>query len=185
MSPLWRDEVAIYLAPRRLALVRRCRGVNSRVAAATELSVAPGTFGDLAPVFARLAEVLAEPTWQGAPARVVVADHWVRYGIVPWPATRLDASGRLTHARYVLGDLSGEAVASWAVTLADSPPGDPYVACAFPPALRADLEDALAPAQLALASLQPRLVVAFNTWRHRLPADDAWFVTVDLSLIHI
>lgn len=189
MSPLWRDEIAIYLAPRKLALVRRARGVKPRVVAATELAVPAGPAGDVGPVLARLAAVLAEPTWHGAAARAVVADHpWARYGIVPWPATRLDAAGRLALARHVLGDTYGEAVADWTVTLADTPPGHPCVACAMPATLRSALEDALAPARLALVSLQPRLVVAFNAWRHQLPADDAWFVSVDdgsLSAVHL
>jgi hypothetical protein len=188
VSPLWRDEIAIYLAPRKLALVRRARGPRPRVVAATELAVLPGTFGDIGPVLARLADVLTEPTWQGAAARAVVADPWARYGIVPWPATRLDAAGRLTHARYVLGDTYGEGVADWAVTLADTPPGHSCVACAMPPGLRGALEDTLAPARLALVSLQPQLIVAFNAWRHRLPTDDTWFVSVDdgsLSALHL
>lgn len=188
MSPLWRDEIAIYLAPRRLALVRRARGLKPRLVAATELAVPAGTVGDIGRVFARLADVLTEPTWHGAPARVVVADSWARYGIVPWPSTRLDAEGRLTHARCMLGDAYGGVVADWAVTLADTPPGHSYVACAMPATLRSALEDALAPARLALVSLQPQLIVAFNAWRHRLPADDTWFVSVDdgsLSAVHL
>ena len=189
MSPLWRDEVAIYLAPRKLALLRRARGIRPKVEAATEIAVTAGAAGDVAPVLARLSDVLAEKTWHGAAARVVVADHpWVRYGIVPWPKTRLDDEGRLTHARLVLGDAWGEAVADWSVTLADTPPGRPCVACAMPPAIRGGIEDALAPAKLSLVSLQPRLIVAFNAWRERLPADDAWFVSVDdgsLSAVHL
>ena len=188
MSPLWRDEVAIYLAPRKLALVRRARGPKPRIVAATELAVPDGTVGDIGPVIARLADVLTEPTWHGAAARAVVADPWARYGIVPWPATRLDATGRLSHARCVLGDTYGEAVADWTLTLADTPPGRSYVACAMPATLRRALEDALAPARLTLVSLQPQLVVAFNAWRHRLPADDAWFVSVDdgsLAAVHL
>jgi hypothetical protein len=188
VSPLWRDEIAIYLAPRRLALMRRARGLKPRVVASTELAVPAGTFGDIGPVFARLADVLTEPTWHGAAARAVVADPWVRYGIVPWPATRLDAAGRLTHARYVLGDTYGEAVADWSVTLADTPPGHSYVACAMPAMLRSALADTLAPARLALVSLQPQLIVALNAWRHQLPADDTWFVSVDegsLAAVHL
>jgi hypothetical protein len=188
VSPLWRDEVAIFLAPRRLALARRGRGVQPRIVAATELAVAAGTPGDVGPALARLAEVLTEPTWHGAAARVVVADAYARYGIVPWPGTRLDPTARLTHARYVLGDAYGEGVTDWAVTLADTPPGRSYVACAMPSNLRDALEQTLAPAQLTLVSLQPQLVVAFNAWRHRLPADDVWFVSVDdgaLSAVHL
>jgi hypothetical protein len=156
--------------------------------AATELAVPAGTVGDVGPVLARLADVLTEPTWHGAAARAVVANPWARYGIVPWPATRLDAAGRLTHARYLLGDSYGEAVADWAVALADTPPGCSYVACAMPAKLRSALEDTLAPARLALVSLQPQLIVAFNACRHRLPADDTWFVSVDdgsLCAVHL
>jgi hypothetical protein len=185
VSPLWRDEVAMYLAPRKVAVVRRARGVRPRVVAATELAVPAGAAG----VFARLAEVLAEPTWHDAVARVVVADHpWACYGVLPWPAVRLDPAARLTQARYVLGDTYGDAVHDWAVTLADSPPGRPSVVCAMPPMLRNALEDALAPARLKLVSLQPRLVVAFNAWRHKLPPHDTWFVSLDaesMSAVHL
>ena len=189
MSPPWRDEIAIYLAPRKLALVRRTRGLRRRVVAATELSVLGGAAGDFGPVLARLSDLLAEPTWRGATARAMVADHpWARYAVVPWPAARLDPAGRLTLARHVLGDAYGAAVADWAVALSDTPPGRPCVACAIPTTLRSALEDALAPARIALVSLQPRLIVAFEHWRRQLPADDAWFVSIDegsLSAVHL
>jgi hypothetical protein len=178
VSPRWRDEVAIYLAPHRLALARRA-GLRRRVVAEADVAVPAGAAGDFGPALARLSEVLADPAWRRASARTVVADHpWARYAVVPWVATRLDAAGRLAHARYVLGDTYGEGVADWAVTLADTPPGRPYVACAMPATLRGALEDALAPARIKLVSLQPQLVVAFNAWRRRLPANDAWFVSV-------
>jgi hypothetical protein len=189
VSPLWRDEIAIYLSPRKLALVRRARGVRPRVVAATELAVPSGPFIDVHRVFGRLADVLMDPMWHGAVARAVVSDHpWVRYGVVPWPATPLDAEGRLAHARYALDDAHGRAVTDWEVTLADTPPGRSYVACAMPAALRIGLEDTLAPARLSLLSLQPQLIVSFNAWRRRLPADDAWFVTIDdgaLAAVHL
>ena len=189
MSPRWRDEVAIFVGPRQLALVRRARGLRRRVVATAEIAIPAGAAGDLDAVCGRLAAALAEPVWQGGTARVVVADHpWARYAVVPWPATRLDAAGRLAQARFALGDAHGEAVADWAVTLADTPPGQATVACAMPAALRGALEDTLAPARLALVSLQPQLIVAFNAWRRHLPAGDAWFVSVDdgsLSAVHL
>ena len=187
MSPLWRDEVAIYLAPRKIALARRTRGLKPHLASATEISVA-GHFGDVAPTLSRLAAVLAEPTWQDASARVIVADPWARYGIVPWPDLRLDNDGRLSHARYVLAESYGDVVSDWSVALADTPPGRAYVACAMPQPLRSGLEEVLVGARLKLASLQPQLIVAFNAWRQQLPTDDAWFVSLDdgsLAAVHL
>jgi hypothetical protein len=186
--PLWRDEIVVFLAPSKIALVRRARGLKSRIAAATEMTVPGGGIDDIRPALSRLAEVLAEPTWQDATARVVVADPWARYGIVNWPAARLDDAGRVTHARYVLADTFGEGLADWTVTLADTPPGRAYCACAMPGQLRSALEDTLAGARLRLVSLQPQLVVAFNAWRHRLPPDDAWFCSLgegSLTAVHL
>jgi hypothetical protein len=187
VSPLWRDEVAIYIAPRKIALARRTRGVKPRLGSATEVVVA-GHFGDCAPTLARLADVLTEPTWQDAVARVIVADPWARYGIVPWPNLRLDNDGRLSHARYVLAESYGEAVSDWNVSLADTPPGRAYVACAMPASLKSGLEEVLAGARLKLGSLQPQLIVSFNAWRHQLPPDNAWFVSLDegsLAAVHL
>ena len=188
MSPLWRDEVAIFLAPRRIALARRNRGLTPRTGSATEIAVPAGNSGDFAPALARLADVLAEPTWQDAAARVIVADSWARYGIVPWPNLRLDNEGRLSHARYVLAENYGDALSDWNVSLADAPPGRAYVACAMPAPLKVALEETLAGARLRLVSLQPQLIVAFNAWRQQLPADDAWFVSLDegcLAAVHL
>jgi hypothetical protein len=188
VSPLWRDEVTIHLAPRKVALVRHARGLRRRAVASVEVPVPTGSVADVGPTLERLAGVLADATWHDAVVRAVVADPWARFGIVPWPEAHLDEAGRMTHARYLLGDAYGEAVGDWDVTLADAPPGRPYVACGMPANLRPRLEEALAPAHLRLVSLQPRLVVSFNAWRHRLPADATWFVSVDdgaLSAVHL
>jgi hypothetical protein len=187
VSPLWRDELAIYVTPRKIALARRSRGLKPRVESATEIAV-PGHFGDFGPTLASLAEVLTEPTWRAAVARVIVADVWVRYGIVPWPSTRLDSDGRISHARYVLAESYGDGVSDWSVSLADTPPGQPFVACAMPAPLKSGLEDTLVGAGFQLTSLQPQLIVAFNASRHQLPADDAWFVSLDegsLAAVHL
>jgi hypothetical protein len=187
VSPLWRDEVAIYITPRKIALARRSRGLKPRVESATEIAV-PGQSGDFGPTLAALADVLTESTWQAAAARVIVANVWVRYGILPWPSTRLDSEGRISQARYVLAEGYGDGVSDWNVSLADTPPGQPSVACAMPAPLKAGLEDTLAGAHLPLRSLQPQLIVAFNASRHLLPADDAWFVSLDegsLAAVHL
>jgi len=147
-----------------------------------------GNQGDFAPTLTRLEEVLGEPMWQDAAVRVIVADSWVRYGIVPWPATALSADGRISYARHVMAESYGDIVSDWHLKLSDTPPGHASVACAMPAPLRTRLLLALTGANLKLTSLQPQLVVAFNAWRQRLPADDAWFVSIDdgsLAAVHL
>ncbi len=187
MSPLWRDEVVIYLSPRKLALARRSRGLRPRVGASTELAVSDGG-GEFAAALACLADVLREPLWHDASACVVIAGAWVRFGIVPAPAMHLDGDARRAHARYVLTDTFGDIVSEWQVALEDVPPGQPSVVCAMPAELRSGLESTLAPARLRLRSVQPQPIVAFNAWRRRIPADDAWFVTLEdgwLCAVHL
>jgi len=177
--PLWRDEVVVYLAPHRVALTRLKRGLRSRIIASRQCDVANGSVGNPAASFACLTDLLTDSQWQNASARVILADSWVRYGLVPAPAVTLDADGRLSHARYVLADIFGDSLAEWTVTLTDVPPGKPYLACATPEPLRAELEGVLSSAQLRLTSLQPQLVVSFNAWRRQLPTDECWFVSID------
>ncbi len=175
----WREQVVAYLAPQRVALMRVRNGIRPRVLASQSCAVDNGHAGNPAPAFSCLSEMLTDSQFQDASARVIVADPWVRFALVPAPAIRLDADGRLSHARYVLADLYGDGLTDWTVTLTDAPPGRAYLACAMPSPLRTELEDVLLAAHLQLTSLQPQLVVAFNAWRRQLPADAGWFVSLD------
>ena len=84
MSPLWRDEVGVYLSPHRLCLVRLRRGARPKVAAEHEQRLENPAGDSWEAALEAFASVLREPSWGGTPTRVVLADHWVRYIIVPW-----------------------------------------------------------------------------------------------------
>jgi hypothetical protein len=76
----------------------------------------------------------------------------------------------------------------WRMALEDVPPGRAAVVCAMPGELAERIETTLAPAALQLRSIRPQLAVAFNAWRRRLPANDAWFVMLEegwLSAVHL
>jgi hypothetical protein len=179
VSPLWRDEIGIYLAPHKLALTRLARGVRPK--SAGECGWANENAGDVhwSATLAALDALLAQAKWQDAAVRVVVADHWVRYAIVPWSAALSGDAERLTHARHVLTGIYGDVVSQWTVTLSDGRPGRPQVACAIPAALLEELQVILARHKLPLRSLQPQLVSAYNHWRSRLPDGGAWFVSIE------
>ncbi|HEY2685053.1 MAG TPA: hypothetical protein VGI93_16155 [Steroidobacteraceae bacterium] len=187
MSPLWRDEVSIYLGPRRLALARRTRGIKPQLTANVELALAD-TGSDTFTALERLAELTREAAWQNADARVVIADAWVRFGIVPPASSHLDAEAQRSHARYVLADLYGDLVSDWQVAIEDAPPGQASVVSAMRSEFMTTLKTTLVPANLRLVSAQAHLVVAFNAWRHKLPADNTWFVVLEdgwLAAVHL
>ncbi|HEY7377716.1 MAG TPA: hypothetical protein VH542_03420 [Steroidobacteraceae bacterium] len=179
MSPLWRDEVSIRLAPRRLALVRHSRGLKPRKLAVFEVAVEPDDAVSWRAALTALSRCLGEPPWQAANVRVVLSDLWVRYAIVPWSDELHGNAERLTHARYALADIYGDLVADWTVRLSDPVPGKAQVACAMPTTLFTELSDLIEQRGLHLLSLQPQLIAAFNRWRERLPESGAWFVSIE------
>lgn len=179
MSPLWRDEVGAYLSPHRLCLVRMKRGVKPSHVAEHELRFEGVKTDSWAAALEAFAGTLAQAPWAGTHTRVVIADHWARYAIVPWVAALDSVEERLAHGRQLLTSLYGEAVAGWDVRISEAPPQATRVVCAVPAELLAGLRAACAAHGSPLLSLQPQLVAAYEAWRHCLPQANAWFVSVE------
>jgi hypothetical protein len=176
VSPLWRDEVGIYLAQRRVCLVRMRRGIKPALAGEenhTDPLAAAGWEGALG----LLEKQLGERTWSDARTRVVIADTWVRYGIVPWVDALSSGAERLAHARELLSAVFGT-MSEWTVSLSEARPGSSRLASAVPTALLQALRDSALRHGQKLILVQPQLIAAYNTWRHLLPPE-AWFVTVE------
>ena len=115
MSPLWRDEVGAYLAPHRLCLVRLQRGVRPKLVAEHEQRFEEAKSDSWAGALAAFEATLGQSPWSGARLRIVLADHWARYVIVPWVAALGSDEERLAHGRQLLNSAYGEGVASWDV----------------------------------------------------------------------
>jgi len=178
VSPLWRDEVGIYLAQRRVCLVRLRRGMRPTLAA--ELDHAdPQAAAGWEGAVALLERQLADTAWDGARVRVVIADQWVRHAVVPWSDALSSPGEHLAHARELMAGVFGAEMSEWTLSLSDAPPGSSRLASAMPTALLQALKDSAAAHGQKLASVQPQLIASYNTWRHVLPAGAAWFVTVE------
>jgi hypothetical protein len=179
VSPLWRDEVGIFIGPRRVVLNRMSRGLRPTCVADYASLVEGGGFTDWEPTLAVLAAALSDRHWQDARARVVIANHWVRYAIVPWRSELAEESERVAYGRLLLQEVYGDDLADWTVTLGQTTAGRSQLACAIPAGLEEQLRAILAEARLQLLSLQPHLVVSFNRWRHRVSAPGGWLVVLD------
>jgi hypothetical protein len=179
VSPLWRDEIGIYVAPHKLALTRLARGVRPKTVGAANWVNDRVDDTHWSAALSALDSTLAKPEWQGAVARIVLSDHWVRYAMVPYAAALSGATERKTQARHVLTEIYGEIVANWTITLACARPGMAQVACAVPTALMDELHTVLIGNRIPLKSLQPQLVCAYNHWRKQLPDVGAWFVSIE------
>jgi hypothetical protein len=179
VSPLWRDEVGIYLAQRRVCLVRIRRGIRPSLLH-EENYIDPNAAPGWESVLALLEQRLAQGPWADARARIVIADQWVRYSVVPWSDALSSAAERLAHARELMSGIYGDAMTDWTLSLSEAPPGASRLVSAMPSALLESLRELTARQGQKLASVQPQLIAAYNTWRHVLPdGEAAWFVTVE------
>ena len=188
MSPLWRDEVGIYVSPRRVVLTRMKRGIRPANVAERNCPVENGEASQWEPALDVLESCLADATWHKATGRLVVANHWARYAMVPWSDALSDQGERIQHARYCLSKTYGDVVTQWTVTLNEAPPGVPQVACAIPTDLLDGISRMTEQHGLRVKSVQPQLIAAFNSWRGKLPKGGAWFVTLEegsLAAAHI
>jgi len=179
VSPLWRDEVGVFLAPRRVLINRMRRGLRPTCVADRTLPVEGGGFNDWGPSLAVLGAELRDPCWHDANVRFVVANHWVRFTMIPWSADLSDDEERLAHGRLLMHEVFGDAVNDWTLALGEAAAGQPQLACAMPSLLKTELSSMAASAKLRMVSLQPHLVVSFNRWRQRLPEAGGWLVVID------
>lgn len=178
MSPLWRDEIGLLIAPRRVLFNRMRRGLRPQCTADACITVEDGSFTDWTPTLAALRTQLLESSWRDANVRAVIADHWVRYAAVPWSREVRGESERLVHARHVLAHVYGDVFEDWTIVLSESVPGSAQIASAMPTALLDQLRGVVEASRSRLLSVEPQLVVAFNIWRSRLP-QSGWFVSID------
>jgi hypothetical protein len=178
VSPLWRDEIGIHVSPGRLCMVRLQRGLRPAIAREYEHALPARQSGDWNAPLTHLAGLLATPEWQRAGAKVVIADAWVRYAIVPWVAELSSSAERLAHARQLMVSAYGDGVQDWELRLSDAAPGTPRVACAIPAELLLQIRTLLSSHRIRLLSLQSQLGFAYANWRHELPAAGSWFVTI-------
>ena len=179
MSPLWRDEIGVLLAPGKVVLTRMKRGLRPTCERHRTVVIDGGSFTDFGPALRVLSRELMEGEWQNANARLLVSDQWARYSIVPWSDDLHGSQERAAHARVFLERTYGTSAEDWTVTLSDAVPGQSQVAAALPTALLTQLESLLAGRVGPSISIQPQLIASFNVWRRRLPAEGGWFVCID------
>ena len=179
MSPLWRDEVGAYVSPHHLCLVRMQRGVHPTLSAEHEQRFDGVTDESSSRALEALGTMLAEVPWRASRIRIVLADHWARYAIVPWVAALSSNDERLAHGRQLLGSVYGDAVAGWEVRISEAPPGATRVVCAISGELIAAVRSVCLAHGCKLLSLQSQLVASYAAWRHALPASNAWFVSIE------
>lgn len=186
MSPLWRDELRVVLAPEQVVLVRlgwalTTRGLIPRVEEKIVVDCAPIAAGAAAWDVAlktlemEMPRLLARKTV----AKVILSNHFVRYTLMPWSETLSNAAEDEAYARHCFRQLYGADAGRWELRLSPERPGLSRLVSAVDARLLAALRGVCERNGVALASIQPRLMAAFNNCRLTLKNSSAWFALLE------
>ena len=179
MSPLWRDRLALAIAPQRITLVRMRGRLRPQVVAKNIVAVSgEHPAGGWQAALDTLAHTLqADAQWQGLAVNAVLSNHWVRYQLIPWSAQISSAEERAAYVRASFAQVYGDSAAQWAYSISTPQRGAAWFASAVDQALLTQLEAAVAPAPLR--SVVPHLMPAYNRARRAFKEKDLWFVQVE------
>lgn len=183
MLPLFRDELRIVLAPEQVVLMRLAwiftkRGPAWRVEAKTVVDCSPAAAGE-APWGASIRTIeteLPQLLERKTVAKVILSNHFMRYTLVPWSETLSDPAEDEAYARHCFRQLYGTDAEQWELRLSPQRAGLPQLACALDKRLLAALRGVFDGNGVALKSIQPRLMAAYNNCRLTLSKQSAWFV---------
>lgn len=181
MSRLWRDRLALAIAPDRIVLVRTHGRLRPRVVAKSIVAVpGVGTESGWQSALDMLAQIMqTDARWQRLDVNAVLSNHFVRYQLIPWSAVITSAEERAAYVRESFAQVYGDGMAQWAYAVSTTRRGAAWFASAVDQALLAQMEDAAGQAQSQLRSVVPYLMPAFNRARRALKEKDLWFVQAE------
>jgi len=178
VSLSWLDRLTLFVHPQRVVLERQpWRGVARRQSA----DVAPPATGeaDWQPALSAAGTLLKADGRRGAALRIVIADPFVRYALLPWSADLCGKRARLAMARALLRNTLGDKAEGLDIALDQPAFGKNGIAAGIDRHLLAGLRGAAKAQRLRLSSLQPRLMAELVA-RHK-QLGDGWFACLDLG----
>jgi len=169
VSPRWRSETTVLVAPERVALRQSARGLRPAPALAAELAVSGAERHWEAPLEA-LEALLAGAPARGGDATVVVSSHFVHYCLVPPSELLVTREDEVRFAQQNFVRIHGAAAEGWSVRVGAGAPGGAALGSGIEQALVDALRALLARHGLRPRALQPALMALFNRARGELPA---------------
>lgn len=179
MLRLWRDKLFIGLSPERVTLVRGGTGLRPALRAKLSLPVPAGE-GGWKPSMDLLTKTLqADKQWQNVDARVILANSFVRYQLIPWSENVSSSDERELYVRESFTQVYGDAAANWAYTMSEVARGAAWFCCAVDRELLSQLETVMLQSGSSLQSVVPHVMTAFNGIRKLIKTKNCWFVQIE------
>ena len=182
MLRLFRDTLHIGLYADRVVLVREPGVLGGRGREQHSGQVLPNALAGAAPLDA-LQQLLQEPRWRGADARVQLSNALVYYAVVPASAHLMGAGDEVALAYLKFRQMQGAGSAACDVRLGNLLSGRDQIAAAMESGFVQRLRHILQEADVRLSSLEPFLMQAFNRVRRQLVGADFWFALAEPGLL--
>lgn len=183
MSPLSSKKLSIVLCPDQVALLhlRRkltLRGMERELLGSETLHAENGGDTPWGGALDALGAALPRFAGHNAQANVILSNHFVHYVLVPW-CENLDNEEEQAYAVHCFKEVYGDAVDGWEIRISPNSAGLPALASAVDGALLGRLRGLLEEQGLVVKSIQPHLMLAFNSCRTRLHGCNAWFAMLE------
>lgn len=188
MSPLWRNQIQVFLAPGEVNVVGLSAGIKPVQLFKQTRTWTP--MADLAQWQAPL-QVLEELIGEirqdasmpaikhGSECTFTLSNHFVRYGIVAPQSSLADPEELLAYANFQMREIYGERVDDWALSLSLWDPCHGALCAAIPLNLLSDLEALTLRHDIRLRQAEPYLAAALDHWSSELPDKRLWFVLIE------
>lgn len=170
MLPHWlnimTDELNVCIRPSSL-VIRRFKGVASKTHCIEQQKIMLKKAVDHRDVeVAFLAKVLhstlSQPRWQAKTAKIVLANSFVRYAVLPWnPVIKTDEE-KQGYLQHLFVSLYGDVVKSWSKATSPAGFGQSAVASAIPTPLVQIIDEVFASLPIQLVSIEPYLMSVMN-----------------------
>lgn len=183
MSLLYRRSLTIELWPGQILLRRAghrltLRGKKLDVAGQEVIAVEAKGDVPWAGALNALAQVLPRFIWRDMHATVILSNHFVQYAIVPWCGELTDED-EMVFAKHRFKEIYGDAAEVWDVRVSEGAAGCPRVASATDARMLEELRGLLVQMGVRTESIQPHLMLAFNSCRGSLRGRNAWFALLE------
>lgn len=182
MSPLWRDQFDVFLAPRRIDLVQSARGFKPvQQPVATELLPAPEE-GQTAweQALAQLESMLSDRNGTtGAAMMITLSNHFVRYATLAPQDEITTPEEVLAYANFCLREIYGARVDHWQISISSWNPAYGAICAAVQGEFMGQIEAIAKRHDIRLKGIEPYFTAVLDRWGKILDRNRSFVALVE------
>ena len=188
MSPPWRDQIQIFIAPERVDLVRISRGLkrlgkSAQLPRVTHTCTSDPDQSIWEAPLQKFEELIKDKT--DTEVMITLSNHFVRYVTLPPQMDIKKPSEVYAYATFRMREVYGERVDKWIISVSSWDPSEGAICAAINHDLMARLEEIAIRNKIKLKDVEPYLASSFDHWKKQLFGPNVYFALVETGRICI